>query len=235
VKKFVRAGVERSLPPGYDVGKHFKPKYNPWDQRMCLVPNGDLFKVIREGEATVVTETIDRFTAGGIKLDSGEELDADVIVTATGLNLLFLGGMELVVDGETVDLSKKMAYKGMMLSGVPNCAFTVGYTNASWTLKADLTSEYVCRVLAHMDAYGYRKSSPEISDPSVKEEPLLDFTSGYVQRSLHEFPKQGSKEPWKLRQNYVRDIRTIRRGALDDGALKFSRLRASESREKMPA
>ncbi|HWI94707.1 MAG TPA: NAD(P)/FAD-dependent oxidoreductase [Solirubrobacterales bacterium] len=222
IKRFIRKGVERSLPAGYDIDKHFKPKYNPWDQRMCLVPNGDLFKVIRDGDATVVTDTIETFTEDGIKLDSGEQLEADVIVTATGLNLLFLGGMELIVDGEPVNISEKMAYKGMMLSGVPNCAFTVGYTNASWTLKADLTSEYVCRVLAHMDVHGYRKSVPELSDPSVKEMPLLDFTSGYVQRSLHEFPKQGSKEPWKLRQNYVLDIRTIRRGPIDDGAMRFS-------------
>jgi cation diffusion facilitator CzcD-associated flavoprotein CzcO len=237
VKKLIRQGVERSLPSGYDVDKHFRPKYNPWDQRMCLVPNGDLFKSIREGTATVVTDTIDRFTESGIKLDSGEELEADVIVTATGLNLLFLGGMELVVDGEPVELSKKMAYKGMMLSGVPNCAFTVGYTNASWTLKADLTSQYVCRVLAHMDAHGYRKSVPEISDPSVEEMPLLDFTSGYVLRSLHEFPKQGSKEPWKLRQNYVLDIRTIRRGPIEDGAMTFSGAGSPErsSREKIAA
>jgi monooxygenase len=222
VKKLIRRGVERSLPAGYDVDKHFKPKYNPWDQRMCLVPNGDLFEAIREGRASVVTDTIDRFTEAGIALDSGEELAADVIVTATGLNLLFLGGMELVVDGEPVDVSEKMAYRGMMLSGVPNCAFTVGYTNASWTLKADLTSEYVCRVLAHMDAHGYGKSVPELTDPSVTELPLLDFTSGYVLRSLDEFPKQGSKEPWKLRQNYVLDIRTIRRGPIDDGAMRFS-------------
>jgi monooxygenase len=222
VKKMIRRGVERSLPPGYDIDKHFKPKYNPWDQRMCLVPNGDLFEAISKGDATVVTDTIERFTESGIKLDSGEQLEADVIVTATGLNLLFLGGMELVVDGEPIDVSKKMAYRGMMLSGVPNCAFTVGYTNASWTLKADLTSEYVCRVLAHMDAHGYRKSVPELSDPSVEELPLLDFTSGYVQRSLDQFPKQGSKEPWKLRQNYVLDIRTIRRGQIDDGAMRFS-------------
>ena len=222
IKQFIRKGVERSLPAGYDIDKHFKPKYNPWDQRMCLVPNGDLFKAIRDGDATVVTDTIERFTENGIRLDSGEQLEAEVIVTATGLNLLFLGGMELIVDGEPVNIAEKMAYKGMMLSGVPNCAFTVGYTNASWTLKADLTSEYVCRVLAHMDAHGYRKSVPELSDPSVEEMPLLDFTSGYVQRSLHEFPKQGSKEPWKLRQNYVLDIRTIRRGPIDDGAMRFS-------------
>jgi cation diffusion facilitator CzcD-associated flavoprotein CzcO len=222
VKRFIRVGVERALPAGYDVDKHFRPKYNPWDQRMCLVPNGDLFKAIRHGDATVVTDTIETFTKDGIKLDSGEQLEADVIVTATGLNLLFLGGMELVVDGDPVNISEKMAYKGMMLSGVPNCAFTVGYTNASWTLKADLTSEYVCRVLAHMDAHGYGKSVPELSDPSVEELPLLDFTSGYVLRSLDEFPKQGSKEPWKLRQNYVLDIRTIRRGPIDDGAMRFS-------------
>jgi monooxygenase len=222
IKRFIRKGVERSLPAGYDIDKHFKPKYNPWDQRMCLVPNGDLFKAIRDGDATVVTDTIETFTASGIKLDSGEQLEADVIVTATGLNLLFLGGMELVVDGEPVDVSEKMAYKGMMLSGVPNCAFTVGYTNASWTLKADLASEYVCRVLAYMDSHGYRKSVPELADPSVTELPLLDFTSGYVLRSLDQFPKQGSKEPWKLRQNYVLDIRTIRRGPIDDGAMRFS-------------
>jgi monooxygenase len=229
VKKLVRRGVERSLPAGYDVDKHFKPHYDPWDQRMCLVPNGDLFAAIREGRASVVTDTIDRFTERGIRLDSGEELEADVIVTATGLNLLFLGGMELVVDGDPVDLPRTMTYKGMMLSGVPNCAFTVGYTNASWTLKADLTSEYVCRLLAHMDAHGYAKSVPEINDPTVVEQPLLDFTSGYVQRSLDQFPKQGSKEPWKLRQNYVFDLRAIRRGPVDDGAMRFS------ARDRAPA
>jgi monooxygenase len=229
VKKLVRRGVERSLPAGYDVDKHFKPRYNPWDQRMCLVPNGDLFAAIREGRASVVTDTIDRFTERGIRLDSGDELEADVIVTATGLNLLFLGGMELVVDGDPVDLPRTMTYKGMMLSGVPNCAFTVGYTNASWTLKADLTSEYVCRLLAHMDAHDYAKSVPEINDPTVVEQPLLDFTSGYVQRSLDQFPKQGSKEPWKLRQNYVFDLRAIRRGPVDDGAMQFS------VRERAPA
>ncbi len=223
VKRFIRKGVEAALPDGYDVDKHFAPRYDPWDQRMCLVPNGDLFKAIRDGSASVVTDTIKTFTEDGIELDSGERLEADVIVTATGLNLLFLGGMDLVVDGERVDVPKKMTYKGMMLSGVPNCTFTVGYTNASWTLKADLTSEYVCRLLAHMDAHGYVKSVPEITDPTVTEAPLLDFTSGYVLRSLDQFPKQGSKEPWKLRQNYVFDLRSIRRGSIDDGAMQFSR------------
>ena len=223
VKRFIRKGVEAALPEGYDVDKHFTPRYDPWDQRMCLVPNGDLFKAIREGKASVATDTIKTFTEDGIELDSGEQLEADVIVTATGLNLLFLGGMELIVDGEPVDVPKKMTYKGMMLSGVPNCTFTVGYTNASWTLKADLTSQYVCRLLAHMDAHGYVKSVPEITDPTVTEAPLLDFTSGYVLRSLDQFPKQGSKEPWKLRQNYVFDLRSIRRGPIDDGAMQFSR------------
>jgi monooxygenase len=223
MKKLIRRGIERALPAGYDIDKHFKPSYDPWDQRLCLVPNADLFKAIRAGSASVATDTIDSFTETGVKLDSGEELEADVIITATGLNLLFLGGMEMVVDGEAVDLSTRMAYKGMMLSGVPNCAFTVGYTNASWTLKADLTSEYVCRLLAHMDAHGYRKSVPEVTDPSVREEPLIGLNSGYVLRSLDSFPKQGSKEPWKLRQNYIYDIRTIRRGEIDDGAMQFSR------------
>jgi monooxygenase len=223
VKRMVRRGVERALPAGYDIDKHFKPRYNPWDQRMCLVPNGDLFRAIHDGSASVATDTIDTFTEEGIRLDSGEVLEADVVVTATGLNLLFLGGMELVVDGQAVDVPKAMTYKGMMLSGVPNCAFTVGYTNASWTLKADLTSEYVCRLLAYMDAHGYATSVPEITDPTVTEAPLLDFTSGYVLRSLDQFPKQGSKEPWKLRQNYIFDLRSIRRGPIDDGAMQFSR------------
>jgi cation diffusion facilitator CzcD-associated flavoprotein CzcO len=230
VKRFVRKGVEAALPPGYDVDTHFKPRYDPWDQRMCLVPNGDLFRAIRAGDASVLTDTIATFDESGIELDSGGRIDADVIVTATGLNLLFLGGMELVVDGRPVELPETMTYKGMMLSGVPNCAFTVGYTNASWTLKADLTSEYVCRLLAHMDAHGYVKSMPEVTDPSVEEAPLLDFTSGYVLRSLHEFPKQGSKAPWRLRQNYLLDRRAIRNAPLEDGAMRFWRKQAARAR-----
>ncbi len=235
VKRFIRKGVKRALPPGYDVEKHFTPRYNPWDQRMCLVPDSDLFRAISKGDASVVTDMIATFTERGIELESGEQLEADVVVTATGLNLLFLGGLQLTVDGEDVDIPSKMTYKGMMLSGVPNLVFTVGYTNASWTLKADLTSEYVCRLLGHMDAHGYSRCVPEV-DPSVTEEPLLDFTSGYVLRSLDQFPKQGSKEPWKLRQNYVFDIRTIRRGPIDDGAMRFGR-GASEPRsaEKIAA
>jgi monooxygenase len=222
VKRMIRRGVEGALPPDYDIDTHFTPPYDPWDQRMCLVPDGDLFRAISGGSASVVTDRIATFTERGIKLESGEELEADVIVTATGLNLLFLGGIRLAVDGEAVDVAAKMTYKGMMLNGVPNCAFTVGYTNASWTLKADLTSEYVCRLLNHMEAHGHRCCMPEVTDPSVTEQPLLDFTSGYVQRSLDRFPKQGSKEPWKLRQNYVFDIHTIRRGRIDDGTMRFT-------------
>jgi cation diffusion facilitator CzcD-associated flavoprotein CzcO len=232
IRKMVRRGLERSLPAGYDIDTHFKPRYDPWDQRMCLVPNGDLFGAISSGRAEVVTDRIETFTERGIRLESGDELEADVIVTATGLNLLFLGGMSLTVDGEEVDIASRMTYKGMMLSGVPNLAFTVGYTNASWTLKADLTSEYVCRLLAHMGAGGHSRCLPE-ADPSIAEQPLLDFTSGYVQRSLDKFPKQGSKEPWRLRQNYALDIRTIRRGPIDDGAIRFSRP-AHEERPATP-
>jgi cation diffusion facilitator CzcD-associated flavoprotein CzcO len=222
VKRLIRKGNEKSLPAGYDIDTHFKPRYNPWDQRMCLVPNGDLFESIRSGRAEIVTDRIEAFTERGVKLESGAELEADVIITATGLKVLFLGGMRMAIDGEEVDFSKRMAYKGMMLNGIPNFTFTLGYTNASWTLKADLTSEYVCRLLNHMDAGGYSQSVPEVSDPSVTEEPILDFNSGYVLRALDELPKQGSKEPWKLRQNYALDVATIRRGAIEDGTMKFS-------------
>jgi monooxygenase len=222
IRRMVRRGVERNLPPGYDIDTHFKPRYNPWDERMCLVPDGDLFEAISEGRASVVTDRIKTFTESGLELESGAELEADVIVTATGLNLLFLGGLRLAVDGSEVQLPQTMTYKGMMLGGVPNFAFTTGYTNASWTLKADLVSEYVCRLLSHMDANGYRRCVPEATDPSIVEQPLLDFTSGYVLRSLDLFPKQGSKVPWRLRQNYILDVPAIRFGSIDDGAMRFS-------------
>jgi monooxygenase len=222
IKKLLRRGAVKMLPPGYDVDKHFKPRYNPWDQRVCLVPDADLFRVLRDGSAEIVTDRISTFVADGIELESGEKLDADVVVTATGLNLLFLGGIEITIDGAERHMPRALTYKGAMLSDFPNFAYTLGYTNASWTLKADLTSEYVCRLLNHMDAGGHRIATPIVSDPTVTEEPLLDFNSSYVLRSLAQMPKQGSKEPWKLRQNYAVDLQMLRRGAIDDGVMQFS-------------
>jgi monooxygenase len=222
MKALIRKGLENRLPPGYDIDTHFKPRYNPWDQRMCLVPDGDLFEAICDGRASVVTDTIETFTETGLRLESGAELEADLVVTATGLDLLPLGGMKMSVDGREVDLPETMGYKGMMLSGVPNMAASIGYTNASWTLKCDLTCEYVCRLLNHMDEHGYRQATPENNDPSVREEPFIDFTSGYVLRAIDRFPRQGSKAPWRLYQNYARDIVALRHGKLEDGALVFS-------------
>jgi monooxygenase len=223
MKALIRKGIERELPHGYEIDTHFKPQYDPWDQRMCLVPNGDLFKAIRDGRASVVTDRIETFTETGLKLESGAELQADVIVTATGLNLLALGGMQIAVDGREVELPDTMSYKGMMLSGVPNLAFALGYTNASWTLKCDLTCVYVCRLLNHMDEHGYQQCAPRINDPSIAAQPMIDFSSGYVRRSIDKFPKQGSKAPWRLRQNYALDIFPMKFGTLEDGAIEFSR------------
>jgi monooxygenase len=222
MKKLLRRGAMKALPPGYDVDTHFRPRYNPWDQRLCLVPDADLFKALHGDRAEIVTDRIVRFTESGIELESGRTLEADVVVTATGLNLLFLGGMRLSVDGEEPDLARALTYKGMMLSDLPNFAYTLGYTNASWTLKADLTSEYVCRLLNHMEAGGYSVCTPRVTDPSVTEQPLLDFNSGYVLRSIDHLPKQGSKEPWKLRQNYPLDLRMLRHGPVDDGVMQLS-------------
>ncbi|UDM34611.1 NAD(P)/FAD-dependent oxidoreductase [Mycobacterium ulcerans] len=215
--------AQRQLPEGYDVRKHFGPHYNPWDQRLCLVPNGDLFRAIRHGQVDVVTDTIDRFTPTGIRLNSGQQLPADIIVTATGLNLQLFGGAAVTVDGESVDLTKAMAYKGMMLSGLPNMAYTVGYTDASWTLKADLVSEFVCRLLNYMDANDYESVVVERPGSDVQECPFMEFTPGYVLRVIDELPKQGSRKPWRLNQNYLRDIHLIRRGKIDDEGLRFAK------------
>ncbi|HWX45168.1 MAG TPA: NAD(P)/FAD-dependent oxidoreductase [Solirubrobacteraceae bacterium] len=222
MKAFIRKRLERHLPSGYDIDTHFNPNYNPWDQRLCLVPDGDLFEAIRAGRASVVTDRIDTFTEHGLRLESGAELQADLIVTATGLSLLALGGMRIAVDGRDVELPQTMSYKGMMLSGVPNLAMALGYTNASWTLKCDLTCEYVCRLLNHMDAHGYRLCTPQNRDPSVAPQPFIDFSSSYVLRHIEEFPKQGSKAPWRLYQNYALDILSLKFGAIEDGAMQFS-------------
>jgi monooxygenase len=223
MKAVIRKGLERQLPPGYDIDTHFKPRYNPWDQRVCLVPDGDLFESIRTGRASVLTDQIDTLTEKGVKLVSGAEIEADLIVTATGLNLLALGGMQIVVDGRSVEISETLTYKGMMLSGVPNLAIALGYTNASWTLKCDLTCEYVCRLLHHMDGRGYRQCTPSSPDPSIAAEPFIDFSSGYVLRAIEQFPKQGGKPPWRLHQNYALDILALRFAAIEDGTLEFSR------------
>ena len=218
----ILAGVQKALGPDYDVQTHFTPRYKPWDQRLCLVPDGDLFTAIHSGRASVVTDQIDTFTETGITLQSGRTLAADLIVTATGLDLLALGGIALVVDGRPVVLGETLSYKGMMLSGVPNLAYVVGYTNASWTLKADLTSNYVGRLLQHMARKGFRQCMPQRTDDDVTEENWIDFSSGYVLRALDRFPKQGNKAPWKLHQNYVLDIMALRHGRLDDGTMAFS-------------
>jgi cation diffusion facilitator CzcD-associated flavoprotein CzcO len=227
VKGFVLKAARAQLPDTIDADVHFKPRYNPWDQRFCVVPDGDLFRALRKGRASVVTDTIDRFTPRGITLSSGEELEADLVVTATGFQVLAFGGIEVVVDGEVVDAGRRMAYKAMMLDGVPNFAFTIGYTNASWTLKADLISAYVVRLLRHLDETGARSAVP-VRPPDVEEQPIMDFTSGYVLRALDKLPKQGDREPWRLRQNYVADLRTIKRAPIDDGVLAFDTVPAPE-------
>jgi monooxygenase len=222
MRRFFTRLAAAELPDDYDVDTHFTPTYNPWDQRMCLVPSGDLFAAISDGRVSVVTDRIERFTSGGITLASGDELEADLIVTATGLNLLALGGIRLEVDGREIDLRDTMGYKGMMLSGVPNFAMAFGYTNASWTLKCDLTCEYVCRLLNHMDEHGYGYCVARNRDPSITAEPFIDFSSGYILRSIDQFPKQGSKAPWRLYQNYALDILSLRFRPLHDGVLQFA-------------
>ncbi|WP_067562738.1 flavin-containing monooxygenase [Nocardia acidivorans] len=217
---------KRWLPAGYDIQTHFNPSYKPWDQRLCLVPNGDLFRAIRQDKLEMVTDRIETFTESGLKLESGRELEADIIITATGLNLIAFGGLELTVDGEKVELPNAMAYKAMMLSEVPNFAFIIGYTNASWTLKADLVCEYVVRLLRHMDSHGYAKATP-VRDPSVGTAPFLDFQPGYVLRALDRLPKQGDRAPWRLRQNYLRDLPMLRYGKIVDPAMRFEKAGAS--------
>jgi cation diffusion facilitator CzcD-associated flavoprotein CzcO len=219
VKRHLVKMAARQLAPGYDIA-HFTPNYKPWDQRICAVPDGDLFRAIRKGLAAVVTDTIDRFTADGIRLSSGRELPADIVVIATGLKLNAMGGMTLTVDGKPVHSHASMAYKGMMLSDVPNFAMAFGYTNASWTLKADLTAEYVCRLLRYMDRHRHAIAVPR-REPGVEPVPFLNFTSGYVQRAQHLLPQQGSRAPWQVYQNYLQDLLTIRFGRIADGVLRF--------------
>jgi monooxygenase len=223
MKSLIRKGQEQQLPADFDFDTHLTPTYNPWDQRLCVAPDGDLFRALRNGTASIVTDRIDTFSETGLTLASGAELEADIVVTATGLNLLVFGGVELTVDGEPVEVPKHLAYKGIMLSDVPNFAFGLGYTNASWTLKIDLTYDYVWRLLRHMDATGTNWCVPRLRDASVTELPFLDFSSGYVMRSIEKFPKAGSKGPWRARMNYLVDAIVMPRGSVDDAAMEFGR------------
>lgn len=218
----IRKKARAALGPDYDVDKHFTPRYKPWDERLCIIPDGDLFTAIREQRASVVTDEIASLTETGIQLKSGAHLDADVIVSATGLALQLVGGMALVVDGKPVEMPHTMTYKGLMYSGVPNLASAFGYTNASWTLKCDLIAEHVCRLLNYMKEHDYVQCMP-VRDPSVGEEPVLNFTSGYVQRALPALPSQGTRSPWRVHQNYVKDLLAFRHGRVDNPSLEFRR------------
>lgn len=223
-KKFLLGLIRKEMGPDYDVKKHFSPSYDPWDQRVCLVPNSDLFKAIRSGKASVVTDHIDRFTESGILLQSGEHLDADIIITATGLNLVVLGGTKFSVDGNEVDFAKTFTYKGLMYSDVPNMISTFGYVNASWTLRADLIAEYACRLINHMTAIGVRQCTPRLKDDELNMPStpyIADFSAGYMQRVLHLFPKQGDHAPWTNPQDYKRDKKMIRRGEIVDASLEL--------------
>ncbi len=234
VKQFLIDRVRESLGPDYDVETHFTPRYDPWDQRLCLVPDEDLFAAIREGRASVVTDRIETFTEKGLRLESGRELEADLIVTATGLDLQLMGGLDIEVDGRPVEAAESLTYKGMMYSGIPNLSSSMGYTNASWTLKCDLTAEYLCRLLGHMRDHGYVQCTPR-RDPDVGEEPWADFSSGYIQRALDRFPRQGTRKPWRMHQNYALDLLAFRLGRVDDGTLEFRRPPAVPSPQRVDA
>ncbi len=220
MRRLIAKGVRKELGD-QDLEHHFEPSYNPWDQRVCVVPDADLFEAMKAGKASVVTGNIETFTGSGVRLTNGEELNADIVVTATGLNLKIMSGLELIVDGAPVDLSTKMAYKGMMYNDVPNLAQAFGYTNASWTLKCDLTSKYVCRLLKHLDKHGFAVCVARDNDPSVERTPVLDFNSTYIVKVLDELPSQGSKHPWRLHQNYFKDLSMLRYARLDDGVMEF--------------
>jgi cation diffusion facilitator CzcD-associated flavoprotein CzcO len=232
-RAFIRSTNIKLLPEGYPVDEHFKPPYGPWDQRLCAVPDGDLFRAIRAGTVSVVTDRIDTFTERGIRLASGKELEADLIVTATGLNVQLMGGITVSVDGEPVRAADKLAFKGMMLDGVPNFAFAIGYTNSSWTLKVGLIWEHYCRLLDHMDRHGYAVCVPERGDPSMPSRPLLEFSAGYVKRALAELPRQGPAAPWVMSMDYFLDAKLLRRGPVADPNLRFIRAPAPEQ-EALP-
>jgi len=221
LRRVIRQINDAHLPESVPVDVHFKPAYDPWDQRLCIVPDADLYNTLHRGDASIATGHIETFTDSGIRLKSGEELEADIIVTATGLNLQAFGGIELAVDGRDISLPETIAYKGMMLSGVPNFVYAIGYTNASWTLKIDLVCEYLCRLLAHLDKRGLDAAVPDPQNPEMQTQPLIDFEAGYVLRAIDQLPKQGEHEPWYLAQDYFKDARYLRRGDVEDGEMGF--------------
>jgi cation diffusion facilitator CzcD-associated flavoprotein CzcO len=228
VKASLLKRVRKELGPDFDIDTHFTPSYNPWDQRLCLVPNSDLFKAIKSGKASVVTDHIDSFTSTGIRLKSGTELQADIVVTATGLNLVQLGEVEISVDGELVDFSRTWSYKGFAYSDVPNLASSFGYINASWTLRADLICQYVCRLLNHLAATGTDQCTPRLrsTDGDMPSRPWIqNFSAGYMQREMDRFPKQGDREPWINPQDYARDKKMFATAPVDDGVMQFTRVR----------
>ena len=228
VKRNILRMTREQLGPDYDVEKHFSPRYNPWDQRLCLIPDADLFKAINAGKVSIVTDQIERFTATGIRTQSGEELPADIIITATGLNMRLMSGLRLEVDGAPVALGKTLAYRGLMYSGAPNLASSFGYTNASWTLKCELIAQYICRLLSYMDQHGYAQATPRRPVEPIEELPGVNLTSGYVRRALDALPRQGTRAPWKSYQNYALDVWNFRLSPLEDGALVFSPQRAAQ-------
>lgn len=227
MRRMLRDGAVKTLPHGYDVDKHFKPRYQPWDQRLCLIPNNDLYKSIREGLASVVTDQIETFTERGIRLQSDNELEADIIVTATGLQMLAIGGLNISVDGAPTHPGESFVYKGAMLSNVPNFAFCIGYTNASWTLRADLASTFVCRLLNYMDRHSYRTCTPVWASSRMESLPLLNLTSGYVLRAAANLPKQAARQPWMIKQNYILDMLMMKLSRMQDGVLKFAKFPAT--------
>jgi len=234
MRRWIRSVNVKYLPEGYPVDVHFNPRYDPWDQRLCSVPDGDLYRAIGNGSVSIATGTIRSFSGRGIELESGEEIEADIIVTATGFEMLLLGGMTMEVDGEPVDFPERFAFKGMMLDGVPNFALAIGYTNSSWTLKVDLVCEYLCRLVAFTESLGCDAAVPEVVG-TVEAVPLLDFSAGYVNRALDTLPRAGARAPWRLAQNYPLDARYLRHGRVDDPEMRFFSARARVAAPGDPA
>jgi monooxygenase len=226
VRKLIRRANVKALPAGYPVDVHFNPPYDPWDQRLCVAPDGDFFRAIRDGSLTIVTDHVVGFTENGVKLKSGAHIDADIIVTATGLNIQPLGGASITVDGETIDLTQHVSYRGMMLDGIPNFAYAIGYTNSSWTLKIGLLAQYFTRLLRYMDEHGWNACCPTLPPGGLTTRPLLDFGAGYVQRSIASLPRQGSASPWLTSMDYYGDVKLLKRAPVQDGNLRFEVLGA---------